>query len=783
MKLYKPQHKLIKEIAYFLLVGLSSLSISFWAFKENLRGIFKNAIPLEGDGILIGLFIKSSNDAPIQNLLQSKITNTNLGWPGILDFSTFPVGQLGDSIIIRVFSNLIRQADPAIIMHSISILKAFPISLAALLFLRTLNAPRLISAIIAVTYSVSSYNLVRSEGHFYLGLTWSIPLGLTAMFIAFRYSKSLHLDLPKRQKYLTYLKIFLLLIPVAFSAFYYVIFLILLTSFMIAGSTIIDLTLNRSNVEATSLTDKLYLYMQKISGFLLMLVVLIFGIISQLFWNYRDNHSFVLSGIADRSPIESVIYGGTFEGFFYDIGKLFLNIVHRQDLLNFFSSRISWEGSQVGAISGLASYIFLLLIALWIMFRTFTRNREIEWLKNFEPSTEFLFLQFTLIVALALYFISPLNFGISRVFPEVRAWGRLSVFITLLITALIGVMFSSLEKKKFLGFVVASAMLIIPISEVNYFRNYRPLSSDSAANAAQIKESRLNTLANLKSIYAKNCTIFQAPIYPFPEYDRPDDKNIDYAQLDLPLVDDGYFKWSAPAVKGTKNAAVFHPLASVQPPFNRADLQFQLEYAAALGFCGAILDRSLLSSSETINLKILKFLEKPGCAINLEGEKFEGDARYVSIKLNGSTCQLTPPEKVLEFQQYSIFSDMLWQIDQPYGLGYLDQWQVFPGNSPIVLRMVKSKNSKEHNLVFKIKISPLEMNKALAPLSVCVRKAGSLINDCESFILDKDNRLQVPIKVDYLTTSVVKLELYLSPESAALVENWGVVIQKKLKAN
>jgi len=29
----------------------------------------------------------------------------------------------------------------------------------------------------------------------------------------------------------------------------------------------------------------------------------------------------------------------------------------------------------------------------------------------------------------------------------------------------------------------------------------------------------------------------------------------------------------------------------------------------------------------------------------------------------------------------------------------------------------------------------------------------------------------------------VKVELYLSPESAALVENWGIVIQKKLKAN
>ena len=151
MNLQRQLSKVFKEAAYYFLVGLSSLVISFWAFKENLRGLFHNAIPLAGDGNLIGLFIKSSNEASIQNLLQSKVTNSSVGWPSYLDFSTFPVGQLGDSIMMRVFSGLTNQTDPAVLMHSMSILKAFPISLAALLFLRTLKSPRLISAIIAVT--------------------------------------------------------------------------------------------------------------------------------------------------------------------------------------------------------------------------------------------------------------------------------------------------------------------------------------------------------------------------------------------------------------------------------------------------------------------------------------------------------------------------------------------------------------------------------------------------------------------------------------------------------
>jgi hypothetical protein len=340
-------------------------------------------------------------------------------------------------------------------------------------------------------------------------------------------------------------------------------------------------------------------------------------------------------------------------------------------------------------------------------------------------------------------------------------------------------MFSSFATKKFLAFFVALVMFFVPISEVNYFRNYRPLSSDLAASALQTKELRLNSLANLKSTYAKNCTLFQAPLYPFPEYDRPDDNNIDYAQLDLPLVDDGYFKWSAPVIKGTKNAAAFHPLASVQPPFNRANLQFQIQYAAALGFCGAVVDRSLLNSAEALALEKLKSSSKPGCAIELKGEEYQGQARFISFKLADFTCELEAPQSVVDFQKYSVIADFLWQIDQPYGLKYINQWQMFPSNSPIGIRLVKSKNLKGHDLIFNIQVSPLDTNKRLDSISVCLRKSGSLVNDCEAFVLDRESRLQVPIKPEYLTTSLVKLEISLSPKSVGLVENWGLVVQKR----
>lgn len=780
-KEHNPRFWMISEIIYSLLVGLVALAISFWTFKENLRGIFQNAIPLAGDGILIGLFIKTSNSGSILNHLQSKVINTDMGWPGVLDFTNFPIGQLADLSLIRIFSNVSGVTDPAIIIHALSILKAFPIAIAALVFVRSLGIPKLLSAIIAVTYSISSFNLIRAEGHFFLGLTWSVPLGLTALLIAFRLSQENSLEPRWKQKRLEYLKICLLLLPVAFSAFYFVIFFILLTAFMLAGNTFIELNSLKEAGKQNSFREISGRYLSRVSSLALILLILITGIISQIFWSYRHNHAFVLNGVADRSPIESVIYGGTFEGFFFDAGKLVLNIANRQDLLNFFASRISWEGSQVGAISGFIAYIYLIFVFVWIAAKSFTHKREILWFKKFEPSLEFLFVTFTLVTALSLYFVSPLNFGISRIIPEIRAWGRLSIFISLLIPSLFGLFVMRFKKSKILAFSLSILMFAIPILETNYFRNYRPLSSDSSLNSKKTQGLRLETLSSLESKFRKGCSLFQAPIYPFPEYDRPDDNNIDYAQLDLPILDNGYFRWSGPAIKGTKNWSNFQALASVQPPFNRADLKFQIEYAQALSACGAIVDRSLLTDVEDESLQAMIVSSKPSCVHELPGEQFEKESRFMIFELQKRDCTIKASPKVLEFKNRSVFMDLLWQIDQPYGLEYIDQWQMFPNTSPIGLRLVQSENSKVMDLVFNIKVSLPKTKRSTNFLNFCVRKTGSVGNACQSIKLEKDNQLRLPVDPSYISTSVTKLEITLASDSATLIEKWGVVIQSRVK--
>lgn len=104
---------------------------------------------------------------------------------------------------------------------------------------------------------------------------------------------------------------------------------------------------------------------------------------------------------------------------------------------------------------------------------------------------------------------------------------------------------------------------------------------------------------------------------------------------------------------------------------------------------------------------------------------------------------------------------------------------MFPGSTPIALRLVESKHSKSAKPEFKIRISALNNEKPMESLSICVRRAGSTLGDCQVINIGKSNTLQFPIGSEYLKSSVVKLELYLSPESAQLIEKWGAVIESK----
>lgn len=766
------------EICTVLTVAFSTSILGLWIFRDGPRGIFRHSIGLAGDGSLAGLYIKMANQRTFISSLFDPVVHTGkLGWPGQLNFSGYPIGQTSDLILLRLLRRITGVGDVGTLIHIVSVLKVVPIALAVLLLARTLKLPRILSIVIAIAYSISSFNLIRAEGHFFLALTWSIPLGLTAIYLAFQASIRLPDGTLTHRGWRHYTKIFLLLGLVAFSGFYYILFFGMLTFAIIIPIVVSDVWDDFKNSKnSRSIWKTLNRAYQRISSLAFVLLVLVIGLLYQTIPVLIDaNKNVTLTGIADRSPIESVVYAGTLDSFFYDSSSLFLRLIKRQDLLNFLSGRISWEGSQIGAVSGIAAYLGIVFLIISMAKRFFFKPEKSVVKPNVPVDLRFKFVIYLLVVAFVLYISSPFNFAISRVLPEVRAWGRMSVVITLLILCLLALLISKIWEKRFIAGILTLCLLGIPTMEAYFFHHDRPVSVDLSNAAQQISGNRASTLTAMKGIYAQNCPIFLAPVYPFPEFDRPDDANIDYAELDLPLQDNGYFRWSYPAVKDTTNWSVFEPLVSEQPPFPRVSLSYQLSYAHALGACGSVIDRTLLTADELTSLSQIA-ASSGACFKNLPGETFQGAQRFASLSFDPKNCDITVDPAIASYAKANLAADLLWRIDQPSGLKYIDKWQVFAGSSPIAIRLIKSKKTTATVPTFTFLFTPVKGSAPLNIVKVCYRKTTDVTTACQSISVDSKGEGSLVGNESQLKTSLQKYEFSIAPESAAQIDNWGLVV-------
>jgi hypothetical protein len=176
----------LKDFITATALALVAFTSSLWIFKETPRGLFKNVIPLAGDGLLTGLYIKVVDQASYFEILLQNISSSRFGWPQKLDFTSYPVGNTIEVLGIKVFMDMTGINDPSQIIHIFSILKAGPIAAAVYVLARILGINRILSFAVGFAFSLNTYNLVRAEGHFFLGLTWSLPLGLAAIYVAFK---------------------------------------------------------------------------------------------------------------------------------------------------------------------------------------------------------------------------------------------------------------------------------------------------------------------------------------------------------------------------------------------------------------------------------------------------------------------------------------------------------------------------------------------------------------------------------------------------------------------
>jgi len=608
-------------------VFFGSVSLSLWAFRETPRGLVSHGIPLAGDGVLIGTLIRIVRDESYVNLITG-LQSHHYGWPNFLDFRYWPLGILLELTTLKGFSGISGIKDPVVLLHVFSVSKSLPIALAGYFFYRKLLTSKIGSAVLAITFSLVSFNLVRAEGHFVLGFTWSIPLVLGICISIWR------LDDVIGALYSSRVSVghFLAGMACGLSAFYFAIF-----NGLLAGLVTIAVFARRSRLTFSG-DGKISVsrVRPQLRVFCLPLGIVV-GLFTQLWPTLLQGRlkPAVVPAVA-RSWIEPIIYSGSTESFFYDLHALIFRLLGRQDVIAFLDTRTVWEGRQVGAVVGILVYLLIVVVAFAIAFR-FVVGRPLLQV-SFSVDARWLAVLFCIVTS--LYFASGINFVFSRtVLTTIRAWGRLSPYLMLLLVGFCFAVIAQTKQKRLLAALLVSLVGTIQLLEIRDYRSARPPAAVLASAYSEDRRLYMETLQSIESLLPAGCGIAQLPIYPFPEFDRSDDGNIDYAHFQLPLHDHGIYRWSYGAVKNTPEADVYLPLTLQVPPFSRPGLGVQVNSYRESRPCGYSIDSSLLTEPEQVELESLKGSLPSTCLRGLAGAKFKSEPRYFLLLQNDVRCR------------------------------------------------------------------------------------------------------------------------------------------------
>lgn len=726
--LSKKQMAHIKSSIEFVSVLTISFAYSLWIFQENLTGLFRNRITLAGDGAATGLYLKTVMDSPWIDVLTMNVRSSNFGWPGSLNFSLYPTGNLIDVLTIKLFGQIFNIHDPENLVHIFSILKAIFISLAAYVAFKSIGTKMYLALPLSVVFATYSFNLVRSEGHFFLGFTWNVALGIAT----FSYALRSYFKTEENQKK-AISKIVSLGFLVGFSTFYFTLFLLVVTGSLFFIIAVSDFVRNRREIAFTSQIKF------KIKVICIYLLTIAIGFVYQVLMIILANTRYPsLSKIGERSPIEPIIYSGNIESLFFDSSKVFLKLVNREDLINFLNSRISWEGSQLGSFVGFFMYLLLALLIINKLVRGQARDDSENQSSLLGAFSLFL------IICLILYIPSPLNFAISQVVNPIRAWGRISVLISFSVLILIALYLK--RANKVIATLGVALIVLMNHSEATMFRNSRPNPTISDLDSRNRLALANETLGEISKLLGRNCSINYLPNYAFPEFDFPYDSVGDYAPLDLLLADIDVFKWSYGAIKNSKDASTYQNSFSDQPDFKRMSIINQIRLGYVSGACASIVDFAMLSEKEideirsTFNKKNLK------CIYPLSGMTFNEDKRYYLISFLDNCDWYRPSESITESRLFLENSNnIFYRFRTPYVEKFFGDWVVYERQKSVSFSIMNLGESKLNQLSLGLKIFNVdqEINSTREHLIVCVDIEPRSQEICGRSSYDNSRRMHI----------------------------------------
>lgn len=524
----------------------------------------------------------------LKSYLQPVIVS-NYGWPSQSELNS-PINEWSSLVLLKIIlifsqSSLFEALNYFVLVGLILNFITF------YLVTKILNLSKLVSIILAFTYSLNLFFITRMSLHIFFTQIWIMNVALIPFFLILQ------------QKILTRFRTRFLL--VLFSSF----LLGISNNYFILFTLILYLLLLSYLLYKSILSNerfKLALDIILSTGF----IVLTF-LFNSISWTglFRSQQAVSLLKIADsRQDVESLMFSGSpFSLLSYQFNFIFdiLHLDFRSYLEIFSSIQPGWTES-VGNRFELQIVLLLIVIAIW-----YSKKYNVVLLNS---ATKFLI--FCLIITLGWFIQGGFGFFFSVFLSNsVRGWGRLILVVNLFSTLLIGLILTAFFRKMKIRStsIVLFSMIVIfllgpifkDLANINFSENFN--SYNKTKKDQKLFFSKINSLP-------EDCSVVILPYYPFPEFNSPNDRLNDYDLMYLSLDDNAAnFKWNIGATKWSADDRWFSPLSSDLPNFASTNALTQIAYASHYNACAAAINMGMFrTQGEEVSAN---FLTSYGCSL------------------------------------------------------------------------------------------------------------------------------------------------------------------------
>lgn len=546
----------VREIAWATATGIVSMVLGALALGINLTTLGQRwQTNTADDQVQHYLVATTVTDNPFLG------PNSRMGFPTTQN-SFFAPNYDPASAVFMWFESLFTS-NGIVILNVYHLLGFFSVAFASYFLFRSLRVRRWIGIVFALIFALAPYHFQRvSYGHAFVANYWAVALlGILILMVAGPRTNPFErwiVAAPTRraQFWRRLIPVLAITLLVSLSLSYYYVFgAIILGGILLARAI-------RVLIEREKLSTLIWPAVTV--GALAVFIVVQLAILSL---NFNDRY---LTYFGVRSPAESEWHAGKLTSLLLPWNGTGFDSLAAITNRYIAGSNVSIYAEPPGTPI-VAAFAMLLIIAFALV--RLMQPRPVT------PNTAFgRFFVDERVAVLSMAFVWSLLFyvvaGLGAIFaflisPEIRAWTRLSIVMTMLALAFLAILIDMVVKRARFSIPLVAFLVLIAIVDqlVGAYKNVDLQPTDDASLRSFVAEA--------EDLLADDCGVVQLPLKSYPA-SGPVGNMSDYNQV-LPyvLATDNSLRWSYGAVYGTKSAEFW------------GDVTTPTEFAAAVDESGA----------------------------------------------------------------------------------------------------------------------------------------------------------------------------------------------------